>query len=103
MQAFSDDVVLMFFGQSASSVEEAANRALVHVHCWEVRNKLRFVPSETNSMVLTRKLKYDDPVVHMNARAAKATWDLSPEDVRTIHISVIVYSAVFFVRLSTGD
>ncbi|GBP60479.1 Putative 115 kDa protein in type-1 retrotransposable element R1DM [Eumeta japonica] len=81
-------------------------------------------------MVLTKKLKYDDPVVHMNgeqissvgeirllgltidkkltfiphvakackkaaniykglARAAKATWGLSPEIVRTIYITVI--------------
>ncbi|GBO99369.1 Putative 115 kDa protein in type-1 retrotransposable element R1DM [Eumeta japonica] len=103
---------------------------LARVHCWGVRNKLRFAPSKTNSMVLTKKLKYDDPVVHMNgerissvgeirllgltidkkltfiphvakackkatniykglARAAKATWGLSPEIVRTIYITVI--------------
>ncbi|GBP78579.1 Putative 115 kDa protein in type-1 retrotransposable element R1DM [Eumeta japonica] len=120
----------MFSGQSASSIEEEANRALARVHCWGVRNKLRFAPSKTNSMVLTKKLKYDDPVVHMNgerissvgeirllgltidkkltfiphvakackkatniykglARAAKATWGLSPEIVRTIYITVI--------------
>ncbi|GBP96814.1 Putative 115 kDa protein in type-1 retrotransposable element R1DM [Eumeta japonica] len=130
VQAFADDVVLMFSGQSASSIEEEANRALARVHCWGVRNKLRFAPSKTNSMVLTKKLKYDDPVVHMNgerissvgeirllgltidkkltfiphvakackkatniykglARAAKATWGLSPEIVRTIYITVI--------------
>ncbi|GBP78444.1 Putative 115 kDa protein in type-1 retrotransposable element R1DM [Eumeta japonica] len=129
VQAFADDVVLMFSGQSASSIEEA-NHALARVHCWGVRNKLRFAPSKTNSMVLTKKLKYDDPVVHMNgeqislvgeirllgltidrkltfvphvakackkatniykglARAAKATWGLSPEIVRTIYITVI--------------
>ncbi|GBP98427.1 Putative 115 kDa protein in type-1 retrotransposable element R1DM [Eumeta japonica] len=130
VQAFADDVVLMFSGQSASSIEEEANHALARVHCWGVRNKLRFAPSKTNSMVLTKKLKYDDPVVHMNgeqislvgeirllgltidrkltfiphvakackkatniykglARAAKATWGLSPEVVRTIYITVI--------------
>ncbi|GBP82536.1 Putative 115 kDa protein in type-1 retrotransposable element R1DM [Eumeta japonica] len=130
VQAFADDVVLMFSGQTASSIEEEANHALARVHCWGVRNKLRFAPSKTNSMVLTKKLKYDDPVVHMNgeqiglvgeirllgltidrkltfvphvakackkatniykglARAAKATWALSPEIVRTIYITVI--------------
>ncbi|GBP90791.1 Putative 115 kDa protein in type-1 retrotransposable element R1DM [Eumeta japonica] len=66
VQAFADDVVLMFSGQSASSIEEEANHALARMHCWGVRNKLRFAPSKTNSMVLTKKLKYDDPVVHMN-------------------------------------
>ncbi|GBP29318.1 hypothetical protein EVAR_22689_1 [Eumeta japonica] len=43
------------------------NRALARVHCWEVRYKLRFAPSKTNSIVLTKKLKYDDPVLHMNS------------------------------------
>ncbi|GBP91972.1 Putative 115 kDa protein in type-1 retrotransposable element R1DM [Eumeta japonica] len=66
VQAFADDVVLMFSGQSASSIEEETNHALARVHCGGVRNKLRFAPSKTNSMVLTKKLKYDDPVVHMN-------------------------------------
>ncbi|GBP83804.1 Retrovirus-related Pol polyprotein from type-1 retrotransposable element R1 2 [Eumeta japonica] len=55
VQAFADDVVLMFSGQSASSIEEEANHALARVHCWGVRNKLRFAPSKTNSMVLTKK------------------------------------------------
>ncbi|GBP24118.1 Probable RNA-directed DNA polymerase from transposon BS [Eumeta japonica] len=66
VQAFADDVVLTFSGQSPSSIEEETNHALGRVHCWGVRNKLRFAPSKTNSMVLTKKLKYDDPVVHMN-------------------------------------
>ncbi|GBP73887.1 Putative 115 kDa protein in type-1 retrotransposable element R1DM [Eumeta japonica] len=65
-QAFADDVVLMFSEQSASSIEEEVNRALACVHCWGVRNKLRFTPSKTNSIVLTKKLKYDDQVVRMN-------------------------------------
>ncbi|GBP97547.1 Putative 115 kDa protein in type-1 retrotransposable element R1DM [Eumeta japonica] len=125
VQAFADDVVLMFSRQSASSIGEEANHALARVRCWGIRNKLRFAPSKTNSMVLTKMLKYDDPVMHMNgeqinlvgeihllgltidrkltiiphvakackkatniykglARAAKATWGLSPEVVRTI-------------------
>ncbi|GBP06936.1 TIP41-like protein [Eumeta japonica] len=66
-QAFADDVVLMFFGQSTSSVEEDANQGLAHINCWGVKNKMRFMPSKTNSMVVIRKLNYDGPVVHMNA------------------------------------
>ncbi|GBP89236.1 Retrovirus-related Pol polyprotein from type-1 retrotransposable element R1 [Eumeta japonica] len=66
VQAFANDMILMLSGQSASSIEEEANRALARVHCWGVRNKLRFAPSKTNSMELIKKLKYDDPMVHMN-------------------------------------
>ncbi|GBP26542.1 hypothetical protein EVAR_86045_1 [Eumeta japonica] len=88
VQALTNDAVLIFSGQSTSSIEEEINRAPARVHCWGVRNKLRFAPSKTNSIVLTKKLKYDDLVVHMNglARAAKAT---SPEFVRTIYIIMI--------------
>ncbi|GBP68557.1 hypothetical protein EVAR_53975_1 [Eumeta japonica] len=60
-EAFADDVVLMFSGQSASALEAETNRALAHVRDWGDRNKLRFAPSKTNAMVLTRKLKFDVP------------------------------------------
>ncbi|GBP90788.1 Putative 115 kDa protein in type-1 retrotransposable element R1DM [Eumeta japonica] len=130
VQAFADDVVLMFSGQSASVLEAEANRALAHVSGWGDRNKLRFAPSKTNAMVLTKKLKFDVPTICMGhttialvdeirllgltidkrltfvphvskackkaaniykgiARAAKATWGLSPEIVRTIYVAVI--------------
>ncbi|GBP91337.1 hypothetical protein EVAR_57754_1 [Eumeta japonica] len=52
--AFGDDVVLMFSGQSASALEAETNRALAHVRDWGDRNKLRFAPSKTNAMVLTK-------------------------------------------------
>ncbi|GBP96910.1 Retrovirus-related Pol polyprotein from type-1 retrotransposable element R1 [Eumeta japonica] len=34
VQAFADDVVLMFSGQSASALEAETNRALAHVRDW---------------------------------------------------------------------
>ncbi|GBP05593.1 hypothetical protein EVAR_71955_1 [Eumeta japonica] len=40
-------------------------QALAHVRDWGDRNKLRFAPSKTNAMVLTRKLKFDVPVIRM--------------------------------------
>ncbi|GBO98310.1 hypothetical protein EVAR_84190_1 [Eumeta japonica] len=64
-EAFADDVVLMFSGQSASALEAETNRALAHVRDWGDRNKLRFAPSKTNAMVLTRKLKFDVPLACM--------------------------------------
>ncbi|GBP61462.1 Putative 115 kDa protein in type-1 retrotransposable element R1DM [Eumeta japonica] len=130
VQAFTDDAILVFSGQLASSIEKETNHARARVHCWGVKNKLRFTPSKTNSIVLTKKLKCNDPVVHMDgeqislvgeirllaltidnkltfiphvakacekaaniykdlARAAKATWSLSQEVIRTIQITVI--------------
>ncbi|GBP45697.1 Retrovirus-related Pol polyprotein from type-1 retrotransposable element R1 [Eumeta japonica] len=62
VQTFADDVVLTFSGQSASALEVETNRALAHVKDWGDRNKLRFAPSKTNAMVLTKKLKFDVPV-----------------------------------------
>ncbi|GBP87864.1 hypothetical protein EVAR_61617_1 [Eumeta japonica] len=53
-KAFADDVVLTFFGQSAMSVKEDANRALVHMHSLGVINKLWFKLSKTTLMMLTK-------------------------------------------------
>ncbi|GBP32083.1 Putative 115 kDa protein in type-1 retrotransposable element R1DM [Eumeta japonica] len=55
----------MFSGQSASTLEAETNRALAHVKDWGDRNKLRFAPSKTNAMVLTKKLKLDVPIIRM--------------------------------------
>ncbi|GBP77709.1 hypothetical protein EVAR_62044_1 [Eumeta japonica] len=56
---FADDVVLMFSGQSAQVLQ-------TEVDDWGVKNKLRFAPFKTKAMVLTIKLKYDNPVVYIN-------------------------------------
>ncbi|GBP62590.1 hypothetical protein EVAR_47027_1 [Eumeta japonica] len=55
----------MWFSYS-SAIGPDANRALIHVYCGRIKNKLRFSPSKTKSMVVIKKLKYNDPVVHMN-------------------------------------
>ncbi|GBP36366.1 Putative 115 kDa protein in type-1 retrotransposable element R1DM [Eumeta japonica] len=65
VHAFADDVVLMFSGQSASALEAETNRALTHVRDRGDRNKLRFASSKTNAIVLTKKLKFDVPVIRM--------------------------------------
>ncbi|GBP98469.1 Putative 115 kDa protein in type-1 retrotransposable element R1DM [Eumeta japonica] len=78
VQAFADDVVLMFSGQSASSIEEEANRALARVHCWGVRNKLS--PSSQGDVGSESGDREDH--IHYRDRA---------------------YRSVRFVRLGTGD
>ncbi|GBP27905.1 Maltase A1 [Eumeta japonica] len=57
----------MFSEPLTSSVKEEANRKLTQVHCYGVKNKLKFAPSKTGSM-LTKKFKYS--VVYMNADAS---------------------------------
>nr|XP_037869605.1 uncharacterized protein LOC119629076 [Bombyx mori] len=64
-QAFADDVVLVFDGDTALEVQGRANVALEHVRTWGVKNKLKFAPQKTNAMVITRKLKHDTPRLRM--------------------------------------
>ncbi|CAK1578891.1 unnamed protein product [Parnassius mnemosyne] len=67
-QAFADDVVLMFSGDTAQQVQELANEILEHVRRWGVGNKLSFAPHKTKAMVVTNKLKYDSPLLEMGGK-----------------------------------
>lgn len=64
-QAFADDIVLIFDGDTAQEVQRQANAALAHVQEWGVKNKLKFAPQKTKAMIITRKLKYDTPLLNM--------------------------------------
>ncbi|KAL0852476.1 hypothetical protein ABMA28_000643 [Loxostege sticticalis] len=64
-QAFADDVVLIFSGDTALEVQRRANAALAHVWEWGVVNKLKFAPQKTKAMIITNKLKYDTPHLRM--------------------------------------
>ncbi|XP_063838171.1 uncharacterized protein LOC135087301 [Ostrinia nubilalis] len=65
VQAFADDVVMVFDGDTGLEVSRQANAALAFVQRWGVVNKLKFAPHKTCAMVLTRKLRYDDPLLTM--------------------------------------
>ncbi|GBP98225.1 Putative 115 kDa protein in type-1 retrotransposable element R1DM [Eumeta japonica] len=90
-KAFADDVVLMFSGQSASSIRR--NQPLARVHCWglgwrnilglTIDKKLTFIPH------VAKACKKATNIYKGLARAARATWGLSSEIVRTIYITVI--------------
>ncbi|GBP38219.1 Protein suppressor of hairy wing [Eumeta japonica] len=77
---------------SSPGVEKKANRALAHMHCRGVKNKLRFTPSKTHTL-FTEKLKYDGQwctwMVNNIAKEVKVTWALNPEIMRTIYVSAI--------------
>lgn len=63
-QAFADDIILVFDGETAN-IQRRANEVLSYVRDWGVRNKLKFAPHKTKAMVITRRLKYDSPILHM--------------------------------------
>lgn len=64
-QAFADDIVLIFDGDTSSEIERRAGAALEHVLAWGVMNRLKFAPHKTCAMVITRRLKYDTPRLSM--------------------------------------
>ncbi|XP_052740698.1 uncharacterized protein LOC128198590 [Bicyclus anynana] len=135
-QAFADDVVLAFSGHDIAVMEETANNTLAGVVRWGKRNKLHFAAHKTNAMIITKKLKYDLPVLHMSqnriqlvqeikllgliidhrltfeshvkairkktadiykqlACAARVTWGLNSEIIRTIYVAVIEPIALY--------
>ncbi|KAL0821383.1 hypothetical protein ABMA28_005969 [Loxostege sticticalis] len=65
IQAFADDVVMMFDGNTALDIEREANTALRYIEEWGAKNKLRFAPHKTCAMIMTRKLKFDNPRLRM--------------------------------------
>nr|XP_013189923.1 unnamed protein product [Amyelois transitella] len=65
-QAFADDIVLVFEGQTAREIEVVANRTLSRVEEWGAENKLKFAAHKTNAMTITNKLKFDTPRLNMS-------------------------------------
>ncbi|CAG4934558.1 unnamed protein product [Colias eurytheme] len=129
-QAFADDVVLIFSAPTVEKIQSTANTTLEAVQTWGKQNKLNFAAHKTNAMIITRKLKFDLPIINMSgiqlklvkeikllgliidckltfnshvaatcrkaadiykqlACAAKVSWGLNKEIIRTIYVSVI--------------
>ncbi|XP_049874511.1 uncharacterized protein LOC126372706 [Pectinophora gossypiella] len=76
VQAFADDVVLVFHGETALEVGRQANAALAYVQDWGMRNKLNFGPQKTKAMLLTNKLKYDTPILDMGGISIEMSNDI---------------------------
>lgn len=75
-QAFADDVILVFDGDTAGEIEQKANPTLERVRGWGVKNKLKFAPHKTNAMVITRKLKFDTPRLGMGGVDIRMTKEI---------------------------
>ncbi|XP_062531476.1 uncharacterized protein LOC134201168, partial [Bombyx mori] len=82
-QAFADDVVLVFDGDTALEIENRANAALEHVQEWGINNKLKFAPQKTKAMVITRRLKYDIPRLNMGGTVIPMS-----EDIKILGVTV---------------
>lgn len=54
-QAFADDIVLVFSGETALEIEQRANGSLTGVYEWGLTNKLRFAAHKKNLYMTTRK------------------------------------------------
>ncbi|XP_049883069.1 uncharacterized protein LOC126378732 [Pectinophora gossypiella] len=76
VQAFADDVVLVFHGETALEVGRQANAALAYVQDWGKKNKLNFGPQKTKAMTMTNKIKYDTPVLDMGGIGIEMSNDI---------------------------
>ncbi|GBP54533.1 hypothetical protein EVAR_43405_1 [Eumeta japonica] len=68
---------------------------------WGERDKFKFAPQKTKATLFTRKLKCDLPIVRLAGKqielvnelklayAAKVTWELNQEIIRTTYVAVI--------------
>lgn len=122
--------MLLFAGHSAKEIQRQGNAALEHVRQWGVMNKLKFAVHKTKAMLVTKKLKYDTPLLRMGgvdiamskeikilgvtidngltfashvnnvskkalavykqlAHAAKTSWGLHSEIIKTIYIATV--------------
>ena len=64
-QAFADDIVLVISADSGTQISRTADQILSRVYEWGIDNRLKFAPHKTFAMLVTKKLKYDAPFVHM--------------------------------------
>ena len=55
IQAFADDVLLLVTGEDATSVQDAANRALAIIGDWGASVKLSFSPAKTKAVAFTNQ------------------------------------------------
>ena len=76
VQAFADDIVLVISGDSGTQISVKAQQVLSRVHEWGIESKLKFAPHKTYGMIVTRKMKYDTPFVHMGGTPIKLVTEI---------------------------
>ena len=66
VQAFADDILILAEGKDAGEVERVANEALERVSMWGRKAKMKFAAHKTQAILVTRKLKFDEPRVALD-------------------------------------
>jgi len=130
VQAFADDGLVVISARTACDLQGKSQRTIDLITSWGKLAKLTFSESKTQVMFVSRKLKFDKPVLQMNGelltyvkhfkllgviidhklhftehvkyivrksassfqklcQAAKPTWGLCPEVIRTMYIGAL--------------
>jgi len=69
LEAFADDVAVIGISRTGSSTVDLLNPALDTVVKWMRDNGLKVAPQKSEAVVLTRKHKYDNPLLYVEGLA----------------------------------
>jgi len=64
--AFADDIAVVAVAHNAELIEQLANPVLSMICEWMTENGLQLAPEKSECVVLTRKYKFRDSVLHIN-------------------------------------
>lgn len=65
VQAFADDIVMIAASADGHELERVMNGALAVMAQWGIRLRLKFAPSKTQTLLITKKLRYHTPILEM--------------------------------------
>ncbi|XP_047993599.1 uncharacterized protein LOC125232032 [Leguminivora glycinivorella] len=71
VQAFADDILVMASADTTKELEAKINETLKLVEKWGHSNKMKFAPHKTQAMLITKKLKYDEPKLILQGTTLK--------------------------------
>lgn len=63
VQAFADDILIVAAAENAADLSTITNKALQTIEMWGKTNKLRFAAQKTQAILITRKLKFNQPAI----------------------------------------
>lgn len=63
VQAFADDILVITSAKTSTELSTLTNRALQSIEGWGRMNKLSFAAHKTQAVLITKKLKYDQPII----------------------------------------
>ncbi|CAK1595281.1 unnamed protein product [Parnassius mnemosyne] len=73
VQAFADDILIVAKNKDGQKLEKDINETLRIITEWGKKHKLRFAPQKTQSIIITKKLKYHRPCLHIEGLTLQYT------------------------------